>query len=213
MSELSLALHQRGMAFLAAKDYPRAISFFQATIAKDPDMADAYTNLGVAQFMSFAFTEARDTLRQSLTIRPHHPETLLNLGYVLWRLNDMTGAIDAFQHALSVKDLGLVHIALGTVFWEMGISPLAIHHCRRGLETEPDAMLGYDTLREVYPYDGHEAEAYAICDEMMRRWPTQRTHEHKKAMVMLTYDNPEGWPAHECRYDGLEGITQIAREQ
>jgi tetratricopeptide (TPR) repeat protein len=213
MSDLPQALNQRGLAFLAAKDYGRAIKFFQAAITEDPTLADAFTNLGVAQFMSFAFDGAKDTLQHSLSLRPNHPETLLNLGYVLWRLNDNIGAISTLQQAIAIKDdLGLAHIALGSVFWEIGISALAIHHCRRGLETEPDAMLGYDTLREVFHYDGREAEGYAICDEMIRRWPQQRTHEHKKAMMMLTFRNPEGWPAHECRYDGIEGITQIARD-
>ena len=175
-------------------------------------MADAYTNLGVTQFMSFKFTDALVPLKHSLSLRPDNAETLLNLGYCLWRLNDMPGAIAALHRAIEIGALPLAQIALGAAYWEVGNDEMALHYCQQGLLGEPESILAHDTIREVYHYHGDEAAALAACDTMIKLLPDRPTHHHKKAMVMMTYGNPAGWPLHECRYDALDGIPKIIAE-
>ena len=212
VSDLSEALNKQGLAFLDKRDYPRAIEFFLTAIDVEPTMADAYTNLGVAQFMHAKFTDALKSLRHSQSLRPDHAETLLNLGYCLWRLSDMQGAITAFHRAIDVGDLPLAQIALGAVYWEVGNEELAVYYCEQGLLREPKSILAHDTLREVYHFHGNEAAALDACDAMIKLLPERATHHHKKAMVMMTYGDPAGWPLHECRYEALEGTPRITAE-
>ena len=212
MSDLSEALNKQGLAFLAKRDYPRSIEFFQTAIDVESTMADAYTNLGVAEFMSFHFNEAVTALRRSLVLRAGHPETLLNLGYCLWRQGDTSGAIAAFHEAIDIGDLALAQIALGSVYWEVGNEDMAIHYCELGLQREPTNVLGHDTLREIYHFRGHLPDALAACDTMIKLLPEHATHLHKKAMVLMTYGDPAGWPMHECRYEALEGTPRITAE-
>ena len=212
MSDLSDALNKQGLAFLAKRDHQRAIEFFQTAIDEEPTMADAHTNLGVAQFMSFKFAEAVKALRHSLSLRPDHPETLLNLGYCLWREGDTAGAIAALHAAVDLGDLPIAQIALGSVYWEIGNEAMAIYYCEQGLLREPTDILGHDTLREVYHFRGCQADAMRACDAMIKILPDHPTHYHKKAMVMMTYGDPAGWPLHECRYEALEGTPRITAE-
>lgn len=221
MSELSDALNKQGLLFLSVHNHPRAIEFFQEAINVEPTMADAYSNLGVALFMHHRFEDAATVLLQSLALRPDHPETLLNLGYAFWRLSDLHGAKDAFQRAVEVDDMALAHIGLGSIYWDLGDGEMAIHHCQEGLRRAPESVLGHDTLREVYHFRGCEADALAACDamiEMLPKYPVDKlAHKmaaalYKRAMVMLTYDDPAGWAAHECRYDCLDGLATITAQ-
>jgi hypothetical protein len=212
LSDLSEALNKQGLTFLAKRDNQRAIAFFREAIDVEPTMADAHTNLGVTQFMDFKFTDALVSLRHSLSLRPDHAETLLNLGYCLWRLNDLPGAIDAFHNAIEVGDLPLAQIALGSVYWEVGNAELALHYCRLGLVREPESILARDTIREVYHFHGNKAAAVEACDAMIKLLPERATNHHKKAMVLMTYGDPAGWPMHECRYDALDGTARIITE-
>jgi len=137
MSDLTTALNAQGLQHLTARDHLRAMAFFRAAITHDPAMADAYTNLGVAQFMQHEFAEAVATLRQSLALRPDHPETLLNFGYSLWRINAIEEAATAFRHAIKTGNLHLAHIALGATYWELGEDELAIEHCNGNHYRQP----------------------------------------------------------------------------
>jgi tetratricopeptide (TPR) repeat protein len=214
MTALPAALNKRGLEFLAAGNYPRATDFFREAIAQDPSLADAYTNLGVTLFMTKQFDAAVMVLDQSFALRPDHAENLLNLGYARWRTLDLQGAVAALQRAVDLFDQPLAHIALGSVYHEIGNSDGAIHHCRKGLEAEPDNILAHDTLRDVYLYLGDEAAAMAQCEHCLQLFPNRPEHTYKHALVKLTYDNPEGWAECECRYEtSTDGLSQMGREE
>jgi tetratricopeptide (TPR) repeat protein len=213
MSALSDALNRQGLKFLEANNHQRAGEFFQAAIDEDRQLADGYTNLGVTLFMQHRYDEAEHTLRQSLAIRPDHPETLLNLGYVHWRLGQFDAAKAIFHRTIAMGDLPTAYTALGTVYWEIGNREAAEHYCRLGIERLPDDLVGNDTLREIAQYSGDEATALAACDTMIRLFPNHREHAHKKALVRLTYADPLGWAERESRYDYIEGLTERGRQE
>ena len=199
--------------FLSINDHSRAIQFFRAAIREEPSMADAHTNLGVTLFMIHQNDEAVAALTDSFWLRPSHPENLLNLGYALWRTDDLDGAVLVLRHAVEVFDLPQAHIALGSVYFEQGDNEAAIEHCRKGLLGEPDSLLGYDTIREVSHYLGDEKVALEACDALIERFPGHQQHAYKRALVMLSYDNPAGWAGMECRYEASsDGFSQMGRE-
>jgi tetratricopeptide (TPR) repeat protein len=213
MSNLSLAFNAQGLKHLSSGAHSVAIDFFLAASTEDPSFPDPYTNLGVACFMMKKFTEAAQWLRRSLSLRPDDPAALLNLGYSLWSVNDMAGAIIAFQHAIEVTDVSAAHIAYGAAQWEIGNEAIAIDHCRRGLMQEPDNVMALDTLREIYHYRGSKDDAFAACDTMIELFPEQPNHVYKKAVVALTYGDASGWSAFErCRYPHLELTKLVERD-
>lgn len=213
MTTLPDALNQQGLNFLAAGNHPRAISFFRAAIAQDPSLADAYTNLGVTLFMTKQFDAAVVALDESFKLRPDNAENLLNLGYARWRTYDMQGAVDALQRAVELFDQPLAHIALGSVYHEMGNPAGAIHHCLKGLESEPTDILGNDTLREAYIYSGDEDAAMAQCERCLQLYPHRPEHQYKHALVRLIYGHSDGWAGAETRYEtSNDGLSQMGRD-
>lgn len=211
MTLLSDALNHHGLDLLTGNPVG-AIEFFRAAIDEDATHADAHTNLGVALFMHHQFAEAEQVLRHALGLRPDHAETLLNLGYSLWRLGKLDDAKAVFHRTIEVGDLPTAYTALGTVYWETGDAEAAIYYCRMGLEQVPDDIVGNDTLREVYQFRGNLDDALAACDAVIRVVPYNHpAHLHKKALVRLTYGDRSGWQDHEVRYGYLKGLTERAR--
>lgn len=205
-------MNQHGLQSLADGDYGKAIEHFRAALDADPTFADCQTNLGVAQFILRHFADAAQSFQHSLAIRPDHAETLLNLGYTFWRMNQPEHAGTAFRQAIEISDLSAAHLALGSLYWETGNEELAIQHSKRGLEGEPNSLLGYDTLREISHYRGREDDALAACDAVIQQFPDEPRHIHKKALVMVTYGDPAGWRAWEACRPPTEDMMQLARQ-
>jgi len=208
MNDLAVALNKHGLNFLTDHQYELAESFFREAIVH-AQLADAYTNLGVVLYLNKRYDDAAIALHQSCTLRPSHPETLLNLGYCLCLTKDFEGARAAFQRAIDLADLPLAHIALGSLYVELCDLDKAIEHSRIGLRHHPDSVIARDTLREVLHHKGNEAEALAECDILFNLAPEYPQHRYKRSLVMLTYGNPEGWAEHECRYAGYGSRNKL----
>ena len=74
-----------GTAYLLFADHGRAREAFEAARALEPDMARAYDSLGLLAAVDNKPDEAARLWAQALRLAPHNPDTLLNLGTLLWR--------------------------------------------------------------------------------------------------------------------------------
>jgi tetratricopeptide (TPR) repeat protein len=166
---------------------------------------------GILKVAHGAYQEGVALLRRTLKRDPHHPDALLALGYGLWRIDDPYGSIDAFRRAIAAADMPLAHVGLGCVLWDVGDIRGTVHHCQRGLEKDPTNLLALCMLREVAHYGGDEDAALAACDRVIALRPDDPVQRHKRAMVMLAYDDPAGWEANECRYEALDWLREIAK--
>src|SRR6266566_1920695 len=128
---------------------PKAISFYEQAIARDPNYALAYAGLANAYVLlpyytgarqSDAFLKAQAAAQRALEINPDLPEAHTALGKILNFADiDMQGSIREFERAIELNpnDASAHH-------W-LGSGPLvslarfdqAIAHCKRSVELDP----------------------------------------------------------------------------
>ena len=211
-NNIALSLNKYGLELLSTNRPDEALGFFREAILHDATFVDAHTNLGVALFLNRQYDDAIAAFDTSLALRPDHAETLLNASYTVWMRQDFQRAKTMLEQAVAIADAPVMHIALGKLLREIGDNEGAIRHLTEGLKHEPHDYSGQGTLREVYHHYGDEALAVAQCDEMIRLMPNHPLHPYKKAVVLLTYGNEEGWHDQECRYNvSSDGLSTAGR--
>lgn len=89
-----------GSVLISQGDHRGAEQAFRRSIVLQPDAVIAYANLNAALMLQDRQDEALRVLQQGLQIRPS-ASLYGNLGYVLFMRGDFTGAVDAFEHAVS----------------------------------------------------------------------------------------------------------------
>jgi tetratricopeptide (TPR) repeat protein len=189
-----------------------AESFFLEGVARDPTYTDCYTNLGVVLLLQGKSDDALAAFDTALSLDPNHAGALVNAGFALFEAGDMAGARAKLEAAAKLG-LATAHLALGKLLHEAGEEDLALRHLREGLRLEPNDIQGRIEMRQLMHHYGDEAAAIEQCDEVIRLQPNHPLHPQKKALVMLTYGNLQGWEEYECRYyTSVDTLTRVAQQ-
>ncbi len=90
----AVALHQSG-------DIVGAIQYYEAVLEKQPDRAEARSNLGAALMKLGRFDEAVAQYRKALAIRPDLASVHLNLGLAFYKSDRLDEAVPEFEAVLA----------------------------------------------------------------------------------------------------------------
>ncbi len=94
----------RILADVYAKDHPEAaIAFYQESLAKNPDWAWMWIDLGNAQLKRKNVAAAEQAYTHATQVRPDLIESQLNLSRLRMRQGDYAGAVAAVEQALAQK--------------------------------------------------------------------------------------------------------------
>lgn len=93
-----------GNLYYDGQQFPNAIQYYERALAIHPDNPDVRTDMGTAYWYTGNAEKALTAMETSLKYRPGHPQTLFNLGWVLWQgKQDPKGAIEAWQQLLKAN--------------------------------------------------------------------------------------------------------------
>ncbi len=94
-------LTSAGNIYYDAKQYPKAIEYYEQALKIQPGDTSVRTDLGTAYWYTGNADAAIMQFNKSLAIDPHKADTLFNLGVVKWQgKKDGPGAIAAWQKLL-----------------------------------------------------------------------------------------------------------------
>lgn len=117
--ELAEAYNDRGVAYLAKKDYAAAISDFSASIALAPTTA-AYNNRGSLQIYFKKFAEAIADFSESIKMTPS-ADAHASRGYAYFQTNQAEQALADFQDAIKLNPkFGRAHAMRGLLLLAKG---------------------------------------------------------------------------------------------
>jgi tetratricopeptide (TPR) repeat protein/capsular polysaccharide biosynthesis protein len=86
-----------------------------------------------------------------------------NLGHVLHQQDDLTGAVTAYQQAISLdSSFAQAHHSLAVVLTEQGLYGTAIYHYRQAIALQPKAVKAYNNLGCILIQQGKLDEARQI---------------------------------------------------
>ena len=135
-----------------------AVSCCRQAIARDPKLAGAYYNLGLALNAQDKLDEAIAAYREAIALAPAYAEAHTNLGVALRKHGDLDEAIAAHREAIALKpDYAEAHSNLGVALRHHGdldeaITPKRIStsadHC--GRRTRSRMRLSRITVRSPW---------------------------------------------------------------
>jgi len=98
--KVKAATHARsGWEAVRAGRHQRAAEAFEDAIRITPRDASLYFGAGLAAWLQGQAQRAEQSLREALALAPEHTEASLLLGEVLYRANDLGGAIEVYEQA------------------------------------------------------------------------------------------------------------------
>ena len=98
------SLVKLGNLFYDGQQFPNAIQYYERALAIHPDNPDVRTDMGTAYWYTGNTEKALAAMQTSLKYRPGHPQTLFNLGWVLWQGKaDPKGAVSEWETLLKMN--------------------------------------------------------------------------------------------------------------
>jgi tetratricopeptide (TPR) repeat protein len=92
-----------GNVYFDAERFAEAITWYEASLAIDPQNVDVSTDLGVSYYYTNQPERAIEQFAYSLEVDDGHVKTMLNLGIVrAFGLQDLAGAAEAWERVMAI---------------------------------------------------------------------------------------------------------------
>jgi len=152
----------KGYSAAKSKDYKKAISFFNASIDKNPRISEAYYYRGKAYQKISKINNAKKDYFKALEINMRYPEVHNSLGVLYTSQGDYRDAIDSYTTAISFNpNYDKPYINRGVVYFREGSYRKALFDFTRSLEINPGSTLALKNRANVYNRLGAKS---AVCD-------------------------------------------------
>lgn len=140
--------NSRGLQCYQKRDWDRAIYYFTQAIEADPQLINAYYNLGLAYKNSRDMPNARDAFLYALQIDPNMHNARYMLALVWRELNQPDQSIFHLSQVLAAQPTyAEAHLALGLIYQKTGSPELGRSHLIRYLELAPTGASAEDVRK------------------------------------------------------------------
>ncbi|WP_439598390.1 tetratricopeptide repeat protein [Falsiroseomonas sp.] len=148
--------YARGISHERAGNWPRAEADFQRALELAPEQPYVLNYLAYTWVeRGERLPEARRMLERAVELRPNDGNIVDSLGWALFRMGDIPGALAALERAVELEPRNsVINDHLGDVYWAAGRQQEARFQWRRalGLEPEPEELAKITTkLRDGLP--------------------------------------------------------------
>jgi tetratricopeptide (TPR) repeat protein len=124
----------------------------RAVIAKNPSYYNAYNALGFSLAdRNLRLSEAKQLIVKALTFAPDDPFITDSLGWVEFRLGNLTSALNYLEKAYRGRADAEIAAHLGEVLWRMKRQDEAVQIWREGLNASPNNETLQETLQRLKP--------------------------------------------------------------
>lgn len=133
-------LYARGIAYERAKQWPKAEADFKQALVYEPEQPYVLNYLGyswVEQGVNLA--QARKMIERAVDLRPTDGYIADSLGWVLYRTNDLKGAVRFMERAIELQpEDPVINDHLGDVYWAVGRKNEARFQWKKVLVFDPE---------------------------------------------------------------------------
>jgi Flp pilus assembly protein TadD len=128
----------------------RAVSIYQQIVAAEPEVGEAWNDLGSALLRVRRYREAIDALRRAQALCPQLPQPISNLGNALRLDHQLDEAIEVLGRAVQQHPLfPSAQTNLGAALFAAGRFDEAIEHSERAIQIQPELAQAHHNLALV----------------------------------------------------------------
>ncbi|MGG5888370.1 tetratricopeptide repeat protein [Falsiroseomonas sp. HC035] len=133
--------YARGISNERSGDWPKAEADFRRALELSPDQPYVLNYLAYTWVeRSERLPEARQMLERAVALRPNDGNIVDSLGWALFRMGDIPGAIAALERAVELEPRNsVINDHLGDAYWAAGRQQEARFQWSRALGLEPEA--------------------------------------------------------------------------
>jgi len=162
-------LYAKGLRFMLAEEYEKAILNFVATVKKNPDHAEAHFQIGYCFGKLGHYGEAIEPYKQAIRIKPADPDAHNNLCVAYNMVGRHPEAIESCRQAVQLKpNLVEAHNNLCWSYQQLRRYPEALESCKKAIRLRPDFALAHNNLGKNYSALGQYEKAADSFKEAIR---------------------------------------------
>ena len=114
-------LYQRGLKFLRADEYEKALDCFKKATEVNKRLGEAWFSVGYCYDKLGRYQEAIESFKQAIRIKPDYAAAHYNVGGTYLQLDHYQEALEACKQAIRIKpDYAKAHYSLGMVYLILG---------------------------------------------------------------------------------------------
>jgi Flp pilus assembly protein TadD len=200
---LAQSEHNLGFHLHLQNRLVEAEPFYRRAVALDPDLKEAWMNLGLVLLALKKPEDALDCQRQALRVDPDSADAQNNLGMVHYAQAHMVEAENCFRSALRLRpDHANATLNLGSTRQIFNHVEEADALFRHALRLGVDPARAKSNLALALMEQGQPEEAAQCCREVLADSPHCAEARANLALALLTMGQlEEGWHAYESRWE------------
>lgn len=200
------ALYRLGSFLQGSGELEEAVRCYKKAVAIQPDLADAYFNMGVISHVLGKPDDAIIYYQKVLELNPNHLLANNNLGNVLRQSGRADEAMEYYQKALSINpDHADTYNNIGTFFQIKGELGEAIQQYQKAVELNPAFTEAFNNLGNIYTLQGEYEKAVQSYQKAAELEPDLASAQYNLALIRLLHGNfSEGWENYEWRFKTQE---------
>ena len=172
-------------------------TLWNTALARNPNAAMAYVNLGGLLLEAGQVDEAMARFQKALEIDPRDEDACYNLGLALLRKGQVDEAMAQFRKAIEIQPgYAKAHYNLGTVLYQNGQVDPAIAHLRKALETRPDYPEAHNNLGAILLEQGQVDEAIFHFQKALEAQPANAPAQCNLGNLLLQHGRVDEAIAH-----------------
>ncbi|MBC8555966.1 MAG: tetratricopeptide repeat protein [Candidatus Brocadiales bacterium] len=146
--------HNLGILQAAQQRTKEAIDNLEKLIELEPNIAEHYCNLGIIYYLEGSYYDSELFFSMALEIDSDHPDTLLNLGKLLFNLERTDEAISLIErfHKIGSSNTEAMFI-LGMCFLKKNDKENAQTYWEKTLDMDPDHQQARNMLKRLNDSD------------------------------------------------------------
>lgn len=159
-----------GNAFYSFGLAENATHEYRLAVAKNPDLSEAWNNLGLSLTAQEKYDEALQALANATRLSPNDAEAWYNLGYTYGMLGNTTAELAAYDKALSITpNMTIAWRNIGAVRFEQGNYTGAVHAFEQATSFDPESGIGWYYLGTAYEKSGDLSAAASVLKKAIEK--------------------------------------------
>ena len=144
-------LYGRGLRHLWIDDCENALLFFMEALKNNPDLPEAYFQIGYCDGKLGRYTQALEAYKQVIRLKPGDVDAVNNLCVSYNMLGRFDEAIETCKQAVRIKpDFAEAYSNLGWTYQKLGKYAEGIEFCKQAIRIKPDHALAHYNLGNNY---------------------------------------------------------------
>lgn len=210
----SSAYYNKGLDYVASKDFEKAIDEFKKAIELDPNYAEAYYQLGVIYGNSDDLQQAFSLLNKAIEIKPDLADAYYSRALVHGKTDDFDQAITDFNKAIELDpNYELAYFYRGVAYRELGNFKKALLDFDKVIELNPNSVQGYFDRGVTHFNMGATEKALPDFDKAIELEPTNVLAYKNRGFTQIKVGNLEQALSDLEQYLKLSSSTSSDREE